>query len=108
VARGSTMMNIVQQAAGSVGTAVMSVILTNRVLDDAAAATYMAVQQREIPAQSVTAPLLEAGRVGLAGAFGHTFTVAAVLIVLCLVPAFLLPRRRIVTTEETAPPVLTH
>src|SRR5262249_19503240 len=32
IARGSTMMNIIQQTAGSIGTAVMSVILTNQVL----------------------------------------------------------------------------
>ena len=33
IARGSTLMNIVQQTAGSIGTAVMSVVLTNQLLD---------------------------------------------------------------------------
>ena len=43
VARGSTLMNIVQQAAASVGTAVMSVILTNQLLTKPA---YQAGQGR--------------------------------------------------------------
>jgi hypothetical protein len=95
VARGSTTMNIVQQAAGSVGTAVMSVVLTNRVFDNPAAATYSAVMQGEVPADQVPPPVLADGIAGLAGAFGYTFTVAAALILLCLVPAFLLPRKPI-------------
>ena len=40
VARGSTLMNIVQQTGGSIGTAVMSVILTNQVHDSPAASAY--------------------------------------------------------------------
>ncbi len=32
IARGSTLMNIVQQASGSIGTATMSVILTSRII----------------------------------------------------------------------------
>ena len=104
VARGSTMMNIVQQSAGSVGTAVMSVVLTNRVLDDQAAATYMGVMQGRVPADQVPPPLLDAGREALAGAFGHTFTVALVLIVFCLVPAYFLPRQKV----SAAPLAPTH
>jgi EmrB/QacA subfamily drug resistance transporter len=99
VARTSTTMNIVQQSAGSVGTAVMSVILTDRVLSDQTATAYTGVMQGVVPPESVPAPVLAAGQSALAGAFGHTFTVAAFLIVLCLVPAFFLPRKKIVPTE---------
>jgi EmrB/QacA subfamily drug resistance transporter len=108
VARGSTTMNIVQQAAGSVGTAVMSVVLTNRVLADPAAATYMGVMQGKVPADAVPPDVLAAGVSGLAGSFGFTFTVATILIVCCLVPAFLLPRQRIAASEPTSAPALTH
>jgi MFS family permease len=102
VARGSTMMNIVQQSAGSVGTAVMSVILTNRVFADDAAGAYLGVMQGRVPVDQVPPSLLEAGREALAGAFGYTFTVALVLIVFCLVPAFFLPRQRVAPTSMTS------
>src|SRR5690606_5403857 len=46
VARGSTLMNIIQQAAGSVGTAVMSVILTNATLSRPAAMMYSGALQQ--------------------------------------------------------------
>lgn len=96
VARGSTMMNIVQQTAGSIGTAVMSVVLTNKVLADQAAAAYLGVAQGMVPADQVPAPVLEAGKEGLAGAFGNTYLVAMILVALCIVPALFLPRKKIV------------
>ncbi|WP_284678103.1 DHA2 family efflux MFS transporter permease subunit [Frankia sp. AgKG'84/4] len=93
IARGSTMMNIVQQTAGSIGTALLSVVLTNQVLDDPAASSYSAVSQGAAPG-GVTGEALARGRSALATAFGHTYLVALVLILCCLVPAVLLPRRR--------------
>ncbi|WP_151769703.1 DHA2 family efflux MFS transporter permease subunit [Streptomyces abyssomicinicus] len=103
IARGSTMMNIVQQTAGSIGTAVMSVIFTNRVLDSTAAGAYSAVVQGKVPADQVPPTLLEQGRSALAEAFGSTDTVALVLIVACLVPALFLPRRKSAATDGQAP-----
>jgi EmrB/QacA subfamily drug resistance transporter len=109
VARGSTTMNMIQQAAGSIGTAVMSVVLTNQVLGDPAAALYLGVVQGLVPADQVPPGAHEAGASALAGAFGFTFTVAVVLIACCLVPALLLPRKPIAaSTDETRAPVLTH
>jgi EmrB/QacA subfamily drug resistance transporter len=111
IARGSTMMNIIQQTAGSIGTAVMSVILTNQVLASPTATAYSAVTQGRIPASQVPAPVLEAGRSSLATAFGHTYVVGLVLIVLCVVPAFFLPRKKIqaaVPQEEIAVPTAIH
>ncbi|MFY1687800.1 DHA2 family efflux MFS transporter permease subunit [Plantactinospora sp. WMMB782] len=107
VARGSTTMNIVQQTAGSIGTAVMSVVLTNRVLDSPAAAGYTAVTQGQVPADQVPPEVLAQGQASLADAFGQTYVVALVLVVLCVIPALLLPRRRIApaTPEQGAAPV---
>jgi fucose permease len=102
VARGSTTMNIVQQTAGSIGTAVMSVILTNRVLDSPAATAYTAVTQGAVPADQVPPAVLAQGQSALADAFGYTYVVAVVLIVLCIAPALFLPRKRI---ERAADPL---
>jgi EmrB/QacA subfamily drug resistance transporter len=105
IARGSTMMNIIQQTAGSIGTAVMSVILTNQVLASPTATAYNAVIQGAVPAAQVPAPVLAAGRSALATAFGHTYVVGLVLVALCLVPAFFLPRKRIETGARDEVPV---
>jgi EmrB/QacA subfamily drug resistance transporter len=102
IARGSTMMNIVQQTAGSIGTAVMSVILTNQVQHSPSASAYSGVTQGQIPAAKFTADQLADGRSSLAGAFGHTYLVALILIVLCLAPALFLPRRKIEKAEQQA------
>ena len=96
-------MNIIQQIAGSIGTAMMSVILTNQVLGSQAASAYSAVTQGTFRPTGA-ARRARAGRSALANAFGHTYMVGLVLIVLCLVPALLLPRKRIEgATEQIAP-----
>ncbi|MFC7495670.1 MULTISPECIES: DHA2 family efflux MFS transporter permease subunit [unclassified Nocardioides] len=76
IARGSTLMNIVQQVAASIGTAVFSVLLTSGTidLDPTDPATY-------VP--------------GLADAFADVFVVATVMVAVVLVPAFFLPRKKI-------------
>ncbi len=76
IARGSTLMNIVQQVAASIGTAVFSVLLTNGTigLDRTDPASYQS---------------------GLADAFAEVFVVATVMVALVLVPAFFLPRRKV-------------
>ncbi|MBN9611528.1 MAG: MFS transporter [Actinobacteria bacterium 69-20] len=94
VARGTTLMNIVQQSAGSIGTAVMSVILTNATLSRPAAAMYSgALQQPGVTQAQLPDAVRVPGQAALADAFGTTFWVALALIVLCLIPALLLPRR---------------
>ena len=100
VARGSTMMNIIQQVAGSIGTATMSVILTNQILDSPQATAYNGVIRGQIAADQVPGDVITAGRSALAGAFGNTYLVALVLIVACLVPALFLPRRKVERTAE--------
>lgn len=106
VARGTTLMNIVQQSAGSIGTAVMSVILTNATLSRPAAVMYSGMlQQPGVTIDSLPPEVREPGQAALADAFGTTFWVAVVLVALCLIPALLLPRRRPETAEEDADPV---
>jgi MFS family permease len=87
VARGSTLLNITQQIASSVGVAVMSVILTNH------------LQDARTPAEG-------------GAAFADTFWVAWVLVALTLIPAFMLPMRKtkadVEAAEGTAPPVAMH
>jgi hypothetical protein len=106
IARGSTMMNIIQQTSGSIGTATMSVILTNQVLNSKAATAYNAVTQGLVPANQVPPAVREQGRSALADAFGHTYTVGLILIVLCIVPALFLPRKRIESAAEQNAPEL--
>jgi EmrB/QacA subfamily drug resistance transporter len=97
VARGSTLLNITQQIASSVGVAIFSVVLTNALKDNP-------------PTGKDPAAIATAG----ASAFAHTFWVAAILVTLTLVSAAFLPRKHeeshLLDEEgaEGAPPVLVH
>jgi len=102
IARGSTMMNIIQQTAGSIGTATMSVILTNQIQSSRAATDFYQVITGSLDPSKVTAGAMAAGRSALAGAFGNTYAVAFVLIVLCLIPAFFLPRSKSAQVTDDA------
>lgn len=111
VARGSSLMNIVQQTAGSIGTAVMSVVLTNQLLDRGLDNQTVAMQHvPEVAAQQppgAVDSILNAA----ADAFGNTFMVATVLIALTLIPAFLLPRKKTVNPAleaEDVPQSMMH
>ncbi|WP_407653418.1 DHA2 family efflux MFS transporter permease subunit [Actinoplanes oblitus] len=108
VARGSTLLNILQQIAGSVGTAMMSVILTNQLNDSPVipgmasptgdpvteAGAAIAAQQNPQIAAAVPPDLLERGLNFAADSFATTFWVGFALTLLTLIPAFFLPRRR--------------
>jgi EmrB/QacA subfamily drug resistance transporter len=102
IARGSTLMNIVQQAGGSTGTAVMSVVLTNEVKDRPAASALYAVAQGQADPAQLPPGLLAQGPSALAEAFGSTYVVAVVLVVLCIVPALFLPRRKVARSLDQA------
>ena len=78
IARGSTLMNIVQQVAASIGTAVFTVLLTNGLEDELTPTTPPA----EMPGV-------------IAGVYGDVFLVGTVLVALVLIPACFLPRKRI-------------
>ena len=94
VARGSTLINIIQQSAGSIGTAVMTVILTNQILGNQASAFLYGVFVGQVDPSKLTPDALASGQAAMAHGFANTFWVALVLVILCLVPAFFLPRRK--------------
>ena len=75
IARGSTLMNIIQQVAASIGTALFSVLLTNGIKD--------------IASRRGTEFLVEMGE-----AYAAVFVVATILVAACLIPAAMLPRDR--------------
>ncbi len=111
IARGSTLMNITQQVAASIGTALFSVLLTNGFnASDCRPATAWRGPRR---VSSRSRRSCRRRLADMADAFGDVFLVATVLVALCLVPAFLLPRRRPARTspldgDPATPPVLMH
>ncbi len=88
IARGSTLMNITQQVASSIGFALFSVLLTNGLKS--------AVGQR------TTDPEMERLPSYMAGAYADAFLVAVILVAVCLVPAFFLPRRKVAPVDPAA------
>jgi EmrB/QacA subfamily drug resistance transporter len=112
VARGSTLLNITQQIASSVGVATMSVILTTHLNDspvipgsdkipgfpdgltESAAAILSNTQSAVFAQLGIGAEYVERGLADAAAAFADTFWVAWVLVVLTLIPAMFLPRKR--------------
>ncbi|MFY0408611.1 DHA2 family efflux MFS transporter permease subunit [Solicola sp. PLA-1-18] len=112
VARGSTLLNITQQVASSVGVAVMSVILTSHIKGSELAGPAMAgLRDAQVRAQ-LGEQGMAAGLMQAAHAFADTYWVAWGLVLLTLVPALMLPRRREVShltdDEDAAPPVILH
>jgi len=114
VARGSTLLNITQQIASSVGVAVMSVILTNGLKN--AKLAYPAIAARnnpQIAAQIGGKARINEGLSQAANAFAHTYWVAFALVGATVVAALFLPRKReeshLLDHEETeATPVIVH
>jgi EmrB/QacA subfamily drug resistance transporter len=91
IARGSTLMNITQQVAASIGTALFSVLLTNGFNgSDAVTKLRGAVETGQQPDPRI----LPQAFADMSQSFAHVFLVATVLVALCLVPALLLPRRK--------------
>jgi MFS family permease len=95
-ARASALLNIIQQAGASVGTAVLSVIL--------AAAIVSQLHVHGAFNAGATIPPSQRAHVApaLAAAFGHTFWWALALILVALVASLFLPKRK---PERAAPPV---
>jgi EmrB/QacA subfamily drug resistance transporter len=114
VARGSTLLNITQQIASSVGVAVMSVILTNGLKN--AKLAYPAIAARHDPqiARQIGGKAgITEGLSQAANAFAHTYWVAFALVGLTVVAALLLPRKReeshLLDDEESeAAPAVVH
>jgi EmrB/QacA subfamily drug resistance transporter len=128
VARGSTLVNIIQQIGGSIGTAIMSVILTSQLngstpvpglnnpqtgepITEAGAA--IATQQgAQLP---LPPPILERGLQYAADSFATTFWVGFALVLATFIPIAFLPRKRRASGAPGAPhepavgmPIMTH
>jgi EmrB/QacA subfamily drug resistance transporter len=94
VARGSTLLNIAQQIASSIGVAVMSVILTNGLKDSSLAYPAIAAQHNpKIAAQIGGQAGVHEGLAQAGNAFAHTYWVAFALIGVTVVAAMFLPRK---------------
>jgi EmrB/QacA subfamily drug resistance transporter len=129
-ARGSTLVNILQQIAGSIGSAIMSVILTSQLnksdpipgLTDPgtgkpvteAGAAIAHQQGAQLP---LDPSLLHRGLEFVADSFATTFWVGFVLVLATFVPIAFLPKRRAVSRpggdptgdgDQAAAPVLVH
>ncbi|MHC5903225.1 DHA2 family efflux MFS transporter permease subunit [Streptomyces sp. S6] len=127
VARGSTLFNVVQQVAGSVGVAVMSVVLTDRQNASEALKAVRAVGEAKSAgttppdwaarvAQRLGDTLQSTATSDLAHAFRSTYWVATGALVITLVASLFLPFRREeptpsddgTPTPRTAPPAALH
>jgi hypothetical protein len=112
VARGSTLLNITQQIASSIGVAVMSVILTNGLKH--AKLAYPAIAARRDPqiATQIGAAGIKTGLAQAANAFAHTYWVAFALVAVTIVAALFLPRKReeshLLDDQADAVPVIVH
>jgi hypothetical protein len=111
VARGSTLLNITQQISSSCGVAIMSVLLTNHLHASKLAGPAMATLHIPSLADKIPAAAIMKGLEDAAQAFADTYWVAWALVLLTLIPAMLLPRKKEEThllDEEDVPPVVVH
>jgi len=111
VARGSTLLNITQQIASSVGVAVISVVLTNNLQDKPLSLPAIAAQKDPALADQLGPVAVARGLVTAAEAFATTYWVPTVLVLLTFIPVYFLPRKREVThllDDEGVPPVVVH
>ncbi len=111
LARGSTLLNITQQIASSVGVAVMSVILTNNLKESPLAIPAIASWKDPALADQMGQTAVTQGLSDAAQAFADTFLVAAILVTLTLIPASFLPRKHEeshLLDEQGVPPVPIH
>ena len=113
VARGSTLLNISQQIASSVGVAVMSVILTNQLKDSAFANAAIGSVKDPGIIDKIGASNIVTGFDQAASSFASTFWVAWALVILTVIPAMFLPRKHqqeshLLDDEQGKPPVRVH
>ncbi|MGI5321479.1 DHA2 family efflux MFS transporter permease subunit [Actinomadura nitritigenes] len=108
VPRASTMLNIIQQVSTSLGTALISVLLANKLASNLKpfGGGGSANSQGPVPKavmDKIAGPM--------ADAFQHTYWYAVALLALAFIPALLLPRKRPDTTaaaEKAEVPIAMH
>ncbi|GAA5163593.1 MULTISPECIES: DHA2 family efflux MFS transporter permease subunit [Amycolatopsis] len=98
VAKASTTMNIVQQAAGGIGSAVMSVVLASLLAGKFGVPTSQG--QLAATALLMNPQTHDTAAGASADAFASTFLWSLVLVAVCLVPALFLPKRPPVRKED--------
>jgi EmrB/QacA subfamily drug resistance transporter len=113
VARGSTLLNIVQQIASSVGVAIMSVLLTNNLKASPLAGPATATWRDPSLVDQLGGPgAVAQGLQDAAHAFSSTYWVAGILVACTFVPALLLPRKKeesqLLDDVEPGAPVVMH
>lgn len=122
VARGSTLLNITQQIASSVGVAIISVVYTNVQKSSDVVMAAQSIEEAKRTASQPPAQALElmqslggkftsVVKTDLAHAFSVSFWVAFVLVAITFAVSFLLPRNRSGTTAtggEAVPAVPVH
>jgi len=105
VARGSTLINVIQQVASSAGVAVMSVVLTNHLKASDAASAYAAIGESTLKgvaapewamkvADALGAAFESTALADMASSFSSTYWVAFAIIAFTLIPVAMLPRKR--------------
>jgi len=104
IARGSTLMNITQQVAASVGTALFSVLLTSYNNNSSAVTTVLKAQAS---GHKPDAGLLVRAIDDMGHSFAHVYLVAAILVACCVIPALFLPRSK-AEAVEPAPIHVAH
>ncbi len=107
IARGTTLMSVNQQIGGSVGAALMAVILTNQfnhnayiasantlaALQGDAARRGQAVDPSAIPRQTASPDFASNLMTSLSHAYTVVFVLAVVLVALTIIPAWFLPKK---------------
>ena len=90
LARATTALNIIQRVGGSIGTALLSVVLTHQLTSAIPAADGSGL------AAAHSVPAAEQAQIApaIADAFGNTFWWAAGIIALATIPALMLPRHK--------------
>ena len=110
IARGSTLLNIQQQVAASIGTALFAVLLTSEFNSSKNIATAGALDHATNGSQDPAVVGDAAAKLGvdratigdlmahalhdMADAFSSVFVVATILVACCMIPAFFLPRHK--------------
>ncbi|MDO7868293.1 DHA2 family efflux MFS transporter permease subunit [Nocardioides jiangxiensis] len=111
IARGSTLLNVTQQVAASIGTAIFSVILTNGFMDRSGSALALAGSDEGKVADALAKFHLSADQIPAAmqhaiadfgEAFGSVYVVGTILVGLCFIPALFLPRHKVAPVDPAA------
>ncbi|EGD54344.1 DHA2 family efflux MFS transporter permease subunit [Gordonia neofelifaecis] len=121
IADGSTLMNAIQQTSSSIGTAVITVIFTTMLMplsraimqaggDPAKTAGAMVENGVNVQDPAAVGAAGQSVISDIASTYGNTFIVATALVVLTLIPAFFLPRKKMVVegADEQSVPVAMH